>query len=192
VVSIEPKELGRDELDAIRHASPHTKHAARDRHVAALLGHIAAMDDEWHRQSKLISRQGKLLTGVVNAIRGEPDETTLWSRHDAPELAQKAMAVVHAARPVLAIADRDTDIFNRLRDALDAMPRSDGSLTDPGAPLPGWETVARKAERGEALNPIEALIMRLTPGDDARAQDFRRMLRAALDYTASQPKVDER
>ena len=36
----------------------------------------------------LIERQAELLTGVVNAIRGEPPEDTLWSHHDAPKLAQ--------------------------------------------------------------------------------------------------------
>lgn len=37
---------------------------------------------------RLCMRQSDLLTGVVNAIRGKPPERTLWSHHDAPELAE--------------------------------------------------------------------------------------------------------
>lgn len=43
---------------------------------------------------QLVGRQGDLLTGVVKAIRGEPPKLTWWSHHDAPVLAQKAMARV--------------------------------------------------------------------------------------------------
>lgn len=35
---------------------------------------------------EVIHRQGKLLTGVVNALKGQPPELTAWSHHDAPDL----------------------------------------------------------------------------------------------------------
>jgi hypothetical protein len=40
--------------------------------------------------SVLTKRQSDLLTGVANALRGEPDELTLWSHHDLPQRAAEA------------------------------------------------------------------------------------------------------
>lgn len=40
----------------------------------------------------LTMRQSALLTGVVNAVRGEPPNDTLWSHHDAPAITAAAMA----------------------------------------------------------------------------------------------------
>lgn len=50
--------------------------------------------DEVLGMHDLIQGQGDLLTGVVNAIRGAPPDDTLWSHHDAPQLA--AELVQHA------------------------------------------------------------------------------------------------
>lgn len=47
--------------------------------------------DEVLGMHDLIERQGRLLSGVVIAIRGAPPEDTSWSHHDAPELARQAM-----------------------------------------------------------------------------------------------------
>lgn len=193
---------------------------------------LTEIKEEEAHLHKLVSRQGRLLTGVVDAVRGPPDELALHSHHDAVELVRKAMEVVHAARAVVGVVHFETDMFNRLRDALDAMPRAESvcedcggegeamtmkcyggppvevrercetckgngftvakkPLTDPSVPLPGWEEVSRKAERGEPLTPVEALIMRLTPADEPRARDFRRMLRAALDSVPPK-RMDER
>jgi hypothetical protein len=54
--------------------------------------------DEEHFSYKLIMRQGRLLDGVVNAIRGEPDPDSLHSTHDAADLARLVMGVVLKAR----------------------------------------------------------------------------------------------
>lgn len=204
-MAIEPKELGRDELDQIRaRATEFDAKIADTNRVdvwpacefdrSKLLGHIAALEQEEHFVHRLNTRQTKLLTGVVNAIRGEPDELTLWSHHDAPELAQRAMRVVRAANDVLkSAAEFDiapasiSDAIQHLDDmmhAYDQLVERHEPLSAPGVELPGWQETFRKAETGAALNPIEILICRLTPGDDERATDFRRMLRAALDYTA--------
>src|SRR6266403_2441065 len=48
--------------------------------------------EEEDNNYRLIQRQGDLLCGVVNALKGEPPEDTLWSHHDAPELAQALRA----------------------------------------------------------------------------------------------------
>lgn len=58
-----------------------------------LMGTFATKSDadEVLGQHDLIIGQGHLLTGVVNAIRGAPPDDTLWSHHDAPELARQAM-----------------------------------------------------------------------------------------------------
>lgn len=42
----------------------------------------------------LITAQGRLLNGVVDAIRGAPPDDVLWSHHDAPELARQMMTHV--------------------------------------------------------------------------------------------------
>jgi hypothetical protein len=43
-------------------------------------------------------RLSELLTGVANAFKGPPPELTLWSWHDLPSLAEKAVEVVKAAK----------------------------------------------------------------------------------------------
>ncbi len=53
------------------------------------------MVEETKMTEALVQRQAGLLTGVVNAIRGEPDELYLHSHHDAPELVRE---VVEKAR----------------------------------------------------------------------------------------------
>jgi hypothetical protein len=40
----------------------------------------------------LIEAQGRLLSGAVNALRGEPPPDTLWSHHDVAELARETTA----------------------------------------------------------------------------------------------------
>lgn len=42
--------------------------------------------------SDLMMRQGDLLRGVVNALRGDPPPLTHWSHHDAADLAEIASA----------------------------------------------------------------------------------------------------
>ena len=46
----------------------------------------AELETEIRESADLVEKQSKLLTGVVNAIKGEPPELTLWSHHDAPAL----------------------------------------------------------------------------------------------------------
>jgi hypothetical protein len=50
------------------------------------------MREEENASYELIARQGDLLRGVVNALRGEPPPDTLWSHHDAPDLARAIVA----------------------------------------------------------------------------------------------------
>jgi hypothetical protein len=42
----------------------------------------------------LIQRQGELLRGVANALKGPPPELTTWSHHDLPEVAAELKAKV--------------------------------------------------------------------------------------------------
>src|SRR5258708_8329368 len=56
-----------------------------------LLVTLDEMRAEENASYELVARQGDLLTGVVNALRGEPPPDTLWSHHDAAELAQKTV-----------------------------------------------------------------------------------------------------
>lgn len=64
-----------------------------ERLVASFVQHDDA--DEVLGMHDLIQGQGQLLTGVVNAIRGAPPDDTLWSHHDAPQLAVELMQHVH-------------------------------------------------------------------------------------------------
>jgi prefoldin subunit 5 len=76
----------------------------------AVLKALADVTQEERDGSRLIQRQSDLLTGVVNALKGEPPSLTLWSHHDAPELARQAVA---------ALAQREEDV-TRLREWADA------------------------------------------------------------------------
>lgn len=60
-----------------------------------LLRTVDEMREEENASYELISRQGDLLRGVVNALKGEPPPDTLWSVHDAPQLAAAMVAALH-------------------------------------------------------------------------------------------------
>ena len=68
---------------------------------AAVSALVAERDDlaaESDLDADLIRRQGDLLIGVVDAIKGPPPEDTIWSVHDAVELAAKVVAERDALR----------------------------------------------------------------------------------------------
>jgi hypothetical protein len=67
--------------------------AIEEAHTMA--GELQTELDDTHA---LILRQGALLTGVANALRGEPPALTTWSHHDVVERAKGAAVVVEAAR----------------------------------------------------------------------------------------------
>lgn len=56
---------------------------------------IERLQSELDFSTSLVMRQGDLLTGVVNALRGKPPENVEWSHHDAPELAEAAARNSH-------------------------------------------------------------------------------------------------
>lgn len=74
-------------------AKPLTLRAARKR--------IRELVSEEKSNYRLIARQGDLLTGVVNALKGVPPPLTIWSHHDAPELASKAAAALREIREMI-------------------------------------------------------------------------------------------
>lgn len=47
---------------------------------------------------ELVQRQSDLLTGAVNALRGQPPELTLWSHHDVGDLARSLVEERDALR----------------------------------------------------------------------------------------------
>lgn len=53
---------------------------------------------EYQDDSDLIWKQGQLLQGVVNALRGAPKPWVRWSSHDAAELAQEAARALQEIR----------------------------------------------------------------------------------------------
>lgn len=63
--------------------------------AAKELRRMEAESDESHA---LIVKQSDLLTATVNALRGEPDELTLWSHHDVAELARALVDEVQRLR----------------------------------------------------------------------------------------------
>lgn len=52
------------------------------------------MDDELEAMAQLIERQGQLLTGIANAIKGDPDALSSHSHHDLPDRAAAVMGLV--------------------------------------------------------------------------------------------------
>ena len=63
--------------------------------AAAELAELRAEDETSHA---LIVKQAKLLTGVANALRGEPEPLHLHSHHDLPELAAELRAELERLR----------------------------------------------------------------------------------------------
>lgn len=61
---------------------------------------IEAALEEYHA---LLTRQGDLLTGVANALQGDPPPLTTWSHHDLPE---RAAAAVEPSRDKIERAAR--------------------------------------------------------------------------------------
>ncbi len=57
--------------------------------------------DDDVRNTDLINRQGKKLRAIVNMIRGEPAENTLWSTHDADLLVGDVVEKVKIAEKAL-------------------------------------------------------------------------------------------
>lgn len=53
---------------------------------------VAELENDQAEEHQLILRQGELLTGVVNALRGDPAPLYLHSHHDAAELASEVLA----------------------------------------------------------------------------------------------------
>ncbi|MGW9541957.1 hypothetical protein ACWHA6_36340 [Streptomyces anthocyanicus] len=48
----------------------------------------------------ILDRQGELLTGAANALRGDPPPLTTWSHHDLPELAAEARGKLDKVRDI--------------------------------------------------------------------------------------------
>lgn len=78
------------------HMPKHYEFVVKKPHKAA--ARIAELEAEAEINHKLIGRQSDLLTGVANALRGEPDEMRLHSHHDLPE---RAAALREAAQEVV-------------------------------------------------------------------------------------------
>ena len=57
-----------------------------------IIADLKALEDEYDSSLTLIQHQADLLTGVVNAIRGEPEKGKLHSHHDVVELVTKLIA----------------------------------------------------------------------------------------------------
>jgi hypothetical protein len=83
----------------------------------------AAQLQEMEDMHTLIMRQGDLLTGVVNAIRGEPAENCRHSHHDAAELAAKVVAERDRLLTVREVLKRECEALKAERDALRALLR---------------------------------------------------------------------
>ena len=89
MVNEEKKEfLKREEIRTMRKdiELAHEEEAKRGRE------RISGLKIKEEVSSELTSRQSDLLTGVVNAIRGDPEPLHLHSHHDAPELAKSLKA----------------------------------------------------------------------------------------------------
>ena len=113
-------------------------------HIERLTAELKDLRDEAEHYDDLIARQGALLRGVVNAIKGPPPDDTLWSHHDAPELAAGVMAELEALR-----ADADM-MLAALRKAVLALAHADAHA--PGLYTEYYDAVsaALEARKGAA------------------------------------------
>lgn len=66
------------------------------------LRRIAELEQELEGTEQTVIRQGELLTGAVNAIRGEPEENCSHSHHDLPDRAAAVMGLVSIQVAVIA------------------------------------------------------------------------------------------
>lgn len=57
-------------------------------------------EQEREEEDQLRQRMSDLLTGVANALQGEPPLLTRWSWHDLPERAAAATALLRSARAI--------------------------------------------------------------------------------------------
>lgn len=73
--------------------------------IAQLTARLQEAENEMEASYVLVQRQGKLLTGVVNALKGEPPDDTSWSHHDAPELAAKMVERLERLRTQLQLTE---------------------------------------------------------------------------------------
>ncbi len=110
-------------------------------HLVHLAKQVADLAEEEETSYKVIARQGALLTGVVNAIRGEPPSHVLWSHHDVPDLARALKAELLKLREALRVA---VDCVKADRPALD-MSLYDALLKEPKDPI---EEGIRRSQRG--------------------------------------------
>ncbi|MBD2760060.1 hypothetical protein IEE94_11130 [Yimella sp. cx-573] len=59
--------------------------------VLALVAAARELESVTDEYDHAITKQGRLLTGVANALNGQPPELTTWGHHDLPELAEEAV-----------------------------------------------------------------------------------------------------
>ncbi len=124
-----------------------------------LVEEVERLRDEDELSGDLIQRQGKLLTGVVNAIRGEPKPLHTWSHHDAPELAAQLVlerdllraAITKPESFVGVISGETAAEMERLRTRIASLAAMVEQLRDytehqTGCPLTYWEATEPNRE----------------------------------------------
>lgn len=95
----------RDRLNRLGHkghgeAGPSSRTISRRCHHGKLSRNCELCDRERKIESldRLCRRQSSILTGVALAVRGEPEDTFVWSHHDLVEWTQAAMDELEALR----------------------------------------------------------------------------------------------
>lgn len=59
---------------------------------------IDRLREETGEYDRILTRQSELLTGVANALKGDPPTLTIWDHSDLPEVAQRVVAELHGLR----------------------------------------------------------------------------------------------
>lgn len=77
--------------------------------LQAALDENQKLQDENHDLHWLTTRHAEILTGTVNALRGDPGPLTTWSHHDAAELAVAIVAERDQLRAELAAMETERD-----------------------------------------------------------------------------------
>jgi hypothetical protein len=81
----------------------YSEEPTRSHHLSMLKAANEELAD-WEDDDALRSRLSELLTGVANALRGEPPPLTRWSWHDLPDRAAAVITLIDVLQRALAFA----------------------------------------------------------------------------------------
>lgn len=115
-------------------------------------GRVEELNSELDEATALIAKQATILTGVANALHGDPPPLTTWSHHDLAELAAAMVAELESRRgsrivndALFAAANADVDRIDQRVARLEAAEENRAGRTTPPTDA---EVAAHEAKGG--------------------------------------------